>query len=213
MRERVRLLNGIIAIESKPMAGTIIHARVSRAGVTLTVLAASAIRSPVTLRNLAGSGKSFTMKVETVSAASNDMYLPCQPITTPMVAEMLSWLGMQVLGEQEWEHGLYRVLQEMTEEGLLILWDRRLQIEIRDYDCRLVWAYTHQDSWIAKYIDLMPTTQVLLVISATKVERRPTALYEKLLRHQLGHVLRYLQQPKHPNQCYHATREWKKWSK
>lgn len=55
-----------------------------------------------------------------------------------MVTETLSWLGVQILGEQEWECGLCGVLDEMKQEGLLILWDRRLQIELRDHDCRLV---------------------------------------------------------------------------
>lgn len=36
-----------------------------------------AMRSPVAFKNVSGSGRSFTMKVETVSAASNEMYLPC----------------------------------------------------------------------------------------------------------------------------------------
>jgi len=123
-----------------------------------------------------------------------DYFLNC-PVISPMVDETLSWLEVQIRGEEEWEDGLRKVLDEMKPEGLLILWDRRFQIDIRPYDCRLVWAYTHRDSWIAEYIDLKPTTQVLLVISATKVEDRPTKLFEKLLRHQIGHVLRYLQHP------------------
>jgi hypothetical protein len=138
-----------------------------------------------------------------------------RPISTRLVTETLSWLGVQILGEQEWEYGLCSVLEEMKQEGLLILWDRRLQIEIRPHDCRLVWAYLpmHQHTWLAEFVDLKPSTQVLLSISASRVEDRPTALYEKLLRHQIGHVLRYLQNPTRPNECYHASREWTKWSK
>jgi hypothetical protein len=137
-----------------------------------------------------------------------------RPISTPMVAETLSWLGVKIRAEQEWESGLCSVLDEMKPEGLLILWDRRFQIEIRDHDCRLAWAYfpIHRHTWLKKYIDLRPSTQVLLMISADRVEERPTDMYEKLLRHQLGHVLRALQNI-WPNECYHATREWKKWSK
>ena len=37
-----------------------------------------------------------------------------EPITTPLVAETLSFLGVPVRGEQEWEYGLHRVLEEMT---------------------------------------------------------------------------------------------------
>lgn len=137
-----------------------------------------------------------------------------RPISTPMVAETLTWLGVQIRGEEEWEDGLCSVLDEMKPEGLLILWDRRFQIDIRPHDCRLVWAYSpmHKHEWLAEYIDLKPTTQALLTISATKVEDRPTKLFHKKLRHQIGHVLRYLQHPTWPNECYHATREWKKWS-
>ena len=137
-----------------------------------------------------------------------------RPVSTPMVAETLSWLGVKILGEQEWEHGLCSVLDEMKPEGLLTLWDRRLQIEIRDHDCRLVWAYfpMHRHAWLTKYVDLKPATQIVLSISTSRVEGRPTKLYEKLLRHQLGHVLCALQDM-WPNECYRATREWRKWSK
>ncbi len=137
-----------------------------------------------------------------------------EPMTTPLVAETLSWLGVHMRGEQEWEYGLHRVLEEMKPEALFILWDRRLQIEIRNHDCRLVWAYfpIHRHKWLKKYVDVRPSTQVLLMISADRVEERPTEMYEKLLRHQLGHILRALQNT-WPNECYHATREWKKWSK
>jgi hypothetical protein len=132
-----------------------------------------------------------------------------------LVDDLLLRLGVHVLPENECEEGLIAVLQEMTDEGLLNLYDRRLQIEIRDHDCSLVWAYfpMHRHEWLGEYILLKPTTQILLVISATRVENRPTALFKKILRHQIGHVLWYLQHPTWPNKCYHATREWKKWSK
>jgi hypothetical protein len=134
----------------------------------------------------------------------------------PIVDDLLSWLGVRILNEEEWEDGLRSTLEEMTDEALFILFDRRLQIEIRPHDCcRAVWAYLpmHRHMWLADYIDLKATTQVLLMISATLVEDRPAKLFEKLLRHQIGHVLRYLQHPTWPNECYHATREWKRWSK
>jgi hypothetical protein len=137
-----------------------------------------------------------------------------QPITTPMVAATLSILGVQVLGEQEWEDGLCRVLEEMTEEGLLSLQDRRVQIEIRDYDCSLVWAFPlHQQGWIADYFQIKPKTQIMLMISADRVEQRPTALYQRLLRHQLGHIVWALRNSKWCDECYRASREWRKWSK
>ena len=136
------------------------------------------------------------------------------PITSPMVAKTLSWLGVQVLGEHEWEDGLYRVLEELTEEGLFDFCDRRLQIEIRDYDCRLVWAFPLcRQAWIADYFQIKPATQVMLMISAERVEHRPTKLYQKLLRHQIGHILWALQNSKWCDDCYQATREWKKLSK
>ncbi len=137
-----------------------------------------------------------------------------QPITTPMVAKTLSWLGVQVLGEHEWEDGLYRVLEELTEESLFNLRDRRLQIEIRDYDCRLVWAFPLcRQAWIADYFHIKPSTQILLMISAERVEHRPTEMYQKLLRHQIGHVLWALRNSRWCDECYRATREWKRWSK
>jgi len=137
-----------------------------------------------------------------------------QPITTPMVAETVKWLGMQVRGEEEWEDGLYRVLEELTDEGLLNLWDRRLQIEIRNYDCSLVWAFPlNQQAWIADYFQIKPTTQIMLLISADRVEQRPAALYQRLLKHQFGHILWALRNSKWCNECYKATREWKKSSR
>ena len=117
-----------------------------------------------------------------------------EPITTPMVTETLLFHGVPVRGEQEWEYGLHRVLEEMTEEGLLILWDRRLQIEICRHDGRVVWAFPlHQQSWVKDlkgYIQIKPTTQVMLWISD---RAEYTDLYEKLLKHSLGHVLWSLQ--------------------
>jgi hypothetical protein len=111
-----------------------------------------------------------------------------------MVTETLLFHGVPVRGEQEWEYGLHRVLEEMTEEGLLILWDRRLQIEICRHDGRLVWAFPlHQQSWVKDlkgYIQIKPTTQVMLWISD---RAEYTDLYEKLLKHSLGHVLWSLQ--------------------
>jgi hypothetical protein len=119
-----------------------------------------------------------------------------------------------VRGEQEWEYGLHRVLEEMTEEGLLILWDRRLQIEICRHDGRLAWAFPlNQQSWVKDlkgYIQVKPSTQVMLWIADSA---EYTDLYEKLLRHQIGHVLWSLQHSAWCNECYRATREWKKWSK
>ena len=135
-------------------------------------------------------------------------------VVRPIVDHLLSWLGVQLPDEDAWEDGLRGTLDEMTDEGLLILYDRRLQIEIRDHDCSLALAYfpIHRHRWLAAYVDLKPTTQVLLVISATRVENRSTAAFQKKLRRQIGHVLRYLQHPTWPNKCYHAAKEWKKWS-
>jgi hypothetical protein len=132
-------------------------------------------------------------------------------VVRTLVDNLLSRLGVHVLPENEWEEGLIAVLHEMTDEGLLALYDCRLQIEIRDHDCAIVWAYfpVHRHEWLARFVDLKPATQVLLVISASRVEDRPTSLFKKKLRHQIGHVLRYLQNPTRPNECYNATRKWK----
>jgi hypothetical protein len=71
----------------------------------------------------------------------------------------------------------------------------------------------HEQAWIADYVQIKSTTQVLMTISAHRVEQRSTRLYEKLLKHTFGHVLRSLRYPSRPNECYHATREWNKWTK
>lgn len=51
---------------------------------TLAALAASAMRAFVAFQNLAGSGISFTMTLAAVSAASNEIYLPCS-MTVPIL--------------------------------------------------------------------------------------------------------------------------------
>jgi hypothetical protein len=134
---------------------------------------------------------------------------------SPLVKETLSFLGVQIRGEQEWEDGLCRILDEMEEEGLLILRDPRSRIVITDADVRIVWAYfpIHRRRWIIKFIPVSPETRVLIVISSVAVEREPTAVFEKELRHHFGHTLLYLQHPKWRNECEDANRAWKKFSK
>ena len=130
----------------------------------------------------------------------------------PIVDDLLSWLGVQIRNEEEWEDGLRATLDELTDEGLLHFWDRRLQIEIRDYDCSLVWAFPlNQQAWIADYFQIKPQTQIMLMISAERVEQRPTALYQRLLRHSLGHILWALRNSTWCYECHRSAREFSKW--
>ena len=63
-----------------------------------------------------------------------------------------------------------------------------------------------------KRVELTPAT-IAELVRVYRVENRSTAAFQKKLRHQIGHVLRYLQHPMWPDKSYHATREWRKWSK
>ena len=38
----------------------------------------------------------------------------------PVVDDLLSWLGVQILNENEWEDGLRATLDQMTNEGLFV---------------------------------------------------------------------------------------------
>jgi len=137
----------------------------------------------------------------------------------PMILEALRFLGIHTDDRLFpcfiWSEGLCKVLAELRPEGLRILRDRRLQIEVRYHDCDIVRAYfpMHRRRWIAKYVNVRPTTRVLLVISEEAADKDMDELLERELRIHLGHTLIYLQNARWPNECADAEREWKKWSK
>ena len=111
------------------------------------------------------------------------------------------------------------VLLELKLVGKAALLDRRLQIEVSHSNCPRyktpVWAYfpMYRRRRMAKEVSLEPGTKVLLVFYHPDIVARAEEYILKLLRHQLGHVLLYLQSPKAKNDCPAADEEWKKWIK
>ena len=133
-----------------------------------------------------------------------------------MVDNTIRWLKVQT-GSRKVLRCLRHVFEEMVGEALLGLRDRRLQIEVLSHSIGMgeVWAYfpVHKRRWIAKHVELRPTTRILLVICQPGMERRPCRDTEKELRHHLGHVLLYLRNPTGPNECPDADKEWKEWKR
>ena len=109
---------------------------------------------------------------------------------------------------------VHRVLNEMSAEAQLSLRDRRLEVMVLPkgtpglWDS--VWAFfpVHRRRRIAQILRPRPETRVLLVISIADAECEPPEAFEVYLRDHLGHALLYLRDPKAPNECSDADREW-----
>lgn len=132
------------------------------------------------------------------------------------VEDTISLLGVQT-SPRKLTTCFRTVLQELPGGGLLLLRDSRLQIAVLPYflDDKVAHAYfpVHRRRRISKLVDVRSTTRVLLAISASAAESLPSRDTEEALRHQIGHVLLYLRQPRASNECPDANREWKEWSR
>jgi hypothetical protein len=123
---------------------------------------------------------------------------------------------------REWQipeqlHNLvHRVLCEMDAETLLTLRNEpRLEVMVRPDAPFAVWPYfpvtDQRKKWsghsrfiIKKLgLEVKPETQALLLFS----DHMPVT--EDQLRDDLGHMLLYLRDPKAPNECADAQREWR----
>jgi len=62
---------------------------------------------------------------------------------------------------------------------------------------------------IAQKFKPAPSTKVTLLFDKDEFEKQPRLLSENQLRDHLGHVLLYLRDPKAPNECTDAAREWR----
>jgi len=112
------------------------------------------------------------------------------------------------------EKCLDTVWRELNLDAVLALMDSRFQFEVVPFslDTDPVWAYfpVHRRRKIAKFVEVKPDTRVLLVIFEPDVGRLPQEETLNKLRHHIGHVLRYLRDPKSKNDCSDAVMEWKK---
>jgi hypothetical protein len=107
------------------------------------------------------------------------------------------------------------VLHELPGGALRLLRDDRFQVVVVPYSTGtgVMRVYFPKSlRRIAGFVDLRPTTRLVLAINASGVEVRPVGETEKDLRHTIGHVLLYLREPHAPNECVDADREWKDWS-
>jgi hypothetical protein len=93
------------------------------------------------------------------------------------------------------------------------LLDPRLQIEVVPFssDGFPVWTIfpIDQHKWIKECIEIRPATEILLVLFQPDFDHLPKDEAARLLRHELGHVLVHLREPKHRDECPAADEEWK----
>jgi hypothetical protein len=128
-----------------------------------------------------------------------------------MADDTIEWRGVR--GSARVNACLLRVLSELTLKAQLALRDKRLQVEVmkdpkeRHYS---VWAYfpAHRRRWIARQVRLKRATRILIVLSETVIANQPLRETRDELRDHLGHTLLYLRNPRAPNECEDARREW-----
>lgn len=106
------------------------------------------------------------------------------------------------------------VVEELGILAQVALLDPRLQMEVVPVssDGFPVHAFfpMHRHRWITKWIEVRPTTRILLLLSKPDIEGMPKEEVLKALRHHLGHSLLYLREPKAKNECPAADEEWKR---
>jgi len=109
---------------------------------------------------------------------------------------------------------LRRVFRELDCETLLFLRKNpRLQIAMSsgryDYSVRAYFPM-HRRRCIVRSlgIELKPETRILLVFNEARIDGQPPKQTEAELRDHLGHTLLYLRNPKAPNDCPDASKEW-----
>jgi hypothetical protein len=114
----------------------------------------------------------------------------------------------------EVEECLDEALRELGMAARFALLDRRLQVAVVPFseDTDAVWAYfpVHRHRRIARHVDLRTETRVLLVFYQPDVRSHSEEDMMKKLRHHLGHVFLYLQNPRAKNDCTAAEEEWKR---
>lgn len=105
-----------------------------------------------------------------------------------------------------------RVLNELHLQALLLLKDPRLEVMVVPEYVHSVWSYfpIHRRRIVARDLQPKPETRVLLLFSLTQFEKETEKFFETCLRDHLGHALLYLHDPKAPNECPDAMREWKR---
>lgn len=126
----------------------------------------------------------------------------------------IAWLGVEPLSE-EVATCLRQVLRELTEEGLRLLRDPRLHIEVSP--CSFwpnVWAERLRPRGRIPYgAQLKPGARFLLLISEPRVRDCPRRETKKRLRLHLGRLLLYVHHPRTAYEWECADLEWKRWTR
>jgi|ERR1039458_3936284 hypothetical protein len=109
------------------------------------------------------------------------------------------------------------VLEELGILAQVSLLDPRLQIEVVSFRSEgfpvLAFFPVQQHGWITEQIEVRPATEVLVLLSQPEIERLPVKVVTKQLKHELGHALLYLRDPKAQNDCSAAGEEWERSTK
>lgn len=104
------------------------------------------------------------------------------------------------------------VVEELGILAQVALLDPRLQIEVVPVSGEgfpvLAFFPIQQHGWITEQIEVMPTTEVLLVLSQPDFDRLGIEDLTRHLKHELGHALAYLKDSDAQNDCRVADAEW-----
>ena len=127
--------------------------------------------------------------------------------------DLTSWLGMKTSSARV-VRCFDKVLGELSQKPLLALSDLRLRIAVIPFSFNAdpVSAVFGADG--QKYYEELfepdSETEILLVVFEPDVDRLLFEFTVRRLRHHMGHVLRYLEDPELENDCSDAEREWQK---
>lgn len=114
----------------------------------------------------------------------------------------------------EVEECLDEALRELGMAARVALLDRRLQVAVVPFSHNTdpVWAYfpVHRRRQIARHVDLLPETRVLLMFYQPDMRSHSKEYTMNKLRHHLAHVFLYLRDSKLKQDCPAAEEEWKR---
>jgi hypothetical protein len=131
------------------------------------------------------------------------------------------WAFMNGWSDDYYFPTIEKCLESVVEElGILAqvsLLDPHLQIEVVPVPSVgfpvLAFFPIQQHTWITEQIEVRPATEVLLVLSQPDIELLTVEEVTKHLKHELGHALLYLRDPKAQNDCAAAGQEWERSTK
>ena len=111
------------------------------------------------------------------------------------------------------------VLQELETDARIALLDPHLQIEVvlgnpvvpSQGPGAPTWAFpVHRNDWISEFVDVRPSTSVLLLLFQPDIDLLHKEEVMEDLRHELGHTFIYLRDPDATEDCDAMDAEWKR---